>query len=45
MYKAEVSYSAIMYDTYEQVATGKKISNIYGQEQQMAVLNVTGMHV
>jgi hypothetical protein len=45
IYKAEVSCSAIMYVTYELVATGKKISNIYGQEQQMAVLNVIRRHV
>jgi hypothetical protein len=29
IYEAEVSYSAIMYVTYERVATGRKISNIF----------------
>jgi hypothetical protein len=41
IYKAEVSYSAIMYVTYELVATGRKVSNIYEEKQQMAALNVT----
>jgi hypothetical protein len=45
IYKAEVPYSAIMYVTYELVATGRNISNIFEQEQQMAALHVTGRHV
>jgi hypothetical protein len=45
IYKAEVSYSAIMYVTYELVATGRKISNTDEEEQQLAALNATGRHV